>query len=428
VTSLSRFAASVAGSDSPVAFRSWDGERAGPPDAAATVVINSPDALTRVVQAPGQLGLGRAYVAGDIDVEGDIFAVLDLPEVVGGIHLDARQWAQLVGMAGPRLLRRLPPPAGEVRLHGTRHSRDRDRAAIAHHYDVSNEFFAIVLGPSMTYSCGVWPDPSGTLEEAQAAKYELVSTKLGLQPGYRLLDVGCGWGGMVRHAARRHGVAAVGITVSRRQHEWATRAVGEEGLDGKVEIRMQDYRETDDGPYDAISSIGMSEHVGRSRLSTYFSQLHHLLRPGGRLLNHCITALPRPAASGWRGAGARLVNGDRRSGFGRRSFMDRYVFPDGELIEVGEVITTMQQMGFEVRHVESLRDHYGPTLRRWVANLEAGWDEAVAAAGRHRARTWRLYMAASARSFETGRTGIHQILAVKPDNGRSGLPLRPHFG
>ncbi|HLI23934.1 MAG TPA: class I SAM-dependent methyltransferase [Acidimicrobiales bacterium] len=428
MTSLARFAADVVGPDAPVAFRTWDGERAGPASAAATVVINSPDALTRILQAPGQLGLGRAYVAGDLDVEGDIFAVLDLPEVVGGIHLDIRQWSRLAGLAGPGLLRPLPPPPGEAHLRGTRHSRERDRAAVAHHYDVSNEFFSIVLGPSMTYSCAVWSDPAGTLEEAQAAKYELVCAKLGLQAGDRLLDVGCGWGGMVCHAARRHGAAAVGITVSRRQQEWGLRAVGKESLDGKVEIRLQDYRETDDGPYDAISSIGMSEHVGRSRLSTYFNQLHRLLRPGGRLLNHCITALPRATPSGWRAAGARVTGGNRHAGFGRRSFMDRYVFPDGELIEVGKVISTMQQAGFEVRHVESLRDHYGLTLRRWVANLEAGWDDAVAAAGLPRARTWRLYMAASARTFETGRTGIHQILAVKPDNGRSGLPLRPHFG
>jgi cyclopropane-fatty-acyl-phospholipid synthase len=424
---LAAFAAEVVGADSPVAFRTWDGDRAGPERPAATVVINSPDTLSRILLAPGQLGLGRAYVAGDIDVEGDMFAVLRLTQVVNGIHLDRRQWLGLARLARRHGLRRLSPPPGEVRLHGSRHSKQRDRAAISHHYDVSNDFFATVLGPSMTYSCAVWSDPGITLEEAQAAKHQLVAAKLGLEPSHRLLDVGCGWGSMVRQAATTRGVSAVGVTLSARQQEWATRAVGQDQLSGKVEIRLQDYRDVDDGPYDAISSIGMSEHVGRSKLATYFSHLFGLLRPGGRLLNHAITAVPPPAPAAWKRMATLAASGGHTAGFGPRSFMDRYVFPDGELIEVGEVVSAMQKAGFEVRHVESLREHYGLTLRRWVANLESGWDQAVAAAGRHRARTWRLYMAASALSFEGGRTGIHQVLAVKPRNGRSGLPLRPRF-
>ena len=248
----------------------------------------------------------------------------------------------------------LPVPAEEARLGGVRHSRKRDAAAIAHHYDVSNAFYRIVLGPSMTYSCAVWERGDVTLEDAQAAKYELVSRKLGLEPGMRLLDVGCGWGGMVVHAAANHGVRAVGVTLSRRQAEWAEKAVAEAGLADRVEIRYQDYRDVRDGPFDAISSIGMFEHVGLSQLRVYFGGLRRLLRPGGRLLNHGIA---RPPNAG-------------RTRFQPNSFIDRYVFPDGELHELGSVVSTMQGTGFEVRHVESLREHYALTLRAWVRNLE----------------------------------------------------------
>jgi cyclopropane-fatty-acyl-phospholipid synthase len=227
----------------------------------------------------------------------------------------------------------------------------------------------------------------------------------------RLLDVGCGWGGMVLHAAATHGVRAVGVTVSRRQAEWAEKAVAEAGLADRVEIRYQDYRDVRDGPFDAISSIGMFEHVGLSQLRVYFGGLRRLLRPGGRLLNHAIA---RPPNAG-------------RTRFQPNSFIDRYVFPDGELHEVGSVVSTMQGTGFEVRHVESLREHYALTLRAWVSNLEASWDEAVAEVGPGRARVWRLYMAASALNFEAGRTQVHQVLAVRSDGGRSGLPLRPRF-
>jgi cyclopropane-fatty-acyl-phospholipid synthase len=263
----------------------------------------------------------------------------------------------------------------------------------------------------MTYSCAVWERPDVRLEEAQAAKYELVSRKLGLEPGMRLLDVGCGWGGMALHAARHHRVRAVGVTLSRRQAEWAGKAAAEAGLADRVEIRYQDYRDVRDGPFDAISSIGMFEHVGQSQLRVYFGGLRRLLRPGGRLLNHGIGRLPN------RG----------RTRFARGSFIDRYVFPDGELHEVGDVVSTIQRSGLEVRHVESLREHYALTLRAWVRNLEGSWDAAVAEAGPGRARVWRLYMAASALNFEAGRTQVHQVLAIRLDRGRSGLPLRPGF-
>jgi len=233
----------------------------------------------------------------------------------------------------------------------------------------------------------------------------------------RLLDVGCGWGGMVMHAARHHGVSAVGVTLSTRQVEWAAKAVADEGLGDRVEVRRQDYRDVDDGPYDAISSIGMFEHVGLRQLAVYFERCFELLPAGGRLLNHAISRPPSVSGS----------TADGRARFARRSFIDRYVFPDGELHEVGSVISAIQRAGLEARHMETLREHYALTLRAWVANLEASWDACVADAGRARARIWRLYMAASALQFEANRTQVHQVLATKTDGGRSGLPLRPRF-
>jgi len=328
-------------------------------------------------------------------------------------QLEPKMMLRLVReLGGWREVRPLPPPDEEVRLRGRRHSKARDAAAVSHHYDVSNTFYRLVLGPSLTYSCAVWHDSDDTLEAAQANKYELICRKLDLRPGMRLLDVGCGWGGMVMHAAQHHGVHAVGITISRQQAELAEKRVAEAGLSGQVQIRVQDYREVSDGPYDGVSSIGMFEHVGEARLAEYFECLRRLVCPEGRLLNHGIS---RPA----RTEKARLP---------RLSFINRYVFPDGELHEVGRVISITQDAGFEVRHVESLREHYALTLRRWVANLEEHWDEAVAEVGAPRARVWRLYMAASAINFEAGRSQIHQALSVpREPGGRSGLPLRPRF-
>jgi cyclopropane-fatty-acyl-phospholipid synthase len=415
--------AQILGPDLPIEVKTYEGGRIGPADATATLVVRSPNALRRILTSPGELGLGRAYVAGDLDVEGDIYAALAslrdrLPQVrLGPSHLV--EMARLLGLDG---LRPLPPPPEEARLQGRRHSKGRDAQAIAHHYDVSNRFYELVLGPSITYSCAVWPRLDATLEEAQAAKYELICRKLDLRDGMRLLDVGCGWGGMAMHAARHHGAPVVGVTLSRRQVEWAQKAVADSGLADRVEIRFQDYRDVRDGPFDAISSIGMFEHVGLRNLGLYFRRLYRLLRPGGRLLNHGIS---RPAALGARTRAGVPITPPR---FARRSFIDRYVFPDGELHEVGAVVSTMQAAGFEVRHLESLREHYSLTLRAWVANLEANWDEAVAEVGAARARVWRLYMAASALNFEAGRTQVHQVLAVRADRDRSGMPLRPTFG
>jgi cyclopropane-fatty-acyl-phospholipid synthase len=405
------------GPDLPVAIEAYDGSRLGPADARATIVIRSPDALARIVKAPGELGFGRAYVAGDLDLEGDVFAALELRDHMPDRRLTRAQWTAALKLAGPHMLKRLPPPPEEARLHGRRHTKERDAAAVAHHYDVSNDFYRRVLGPSMTYSCALWTDPAITLEEAQANKHELICRKLGLEPGMRLLDIGCGWGGMLLHAAEHHGVQAVGVTVSKRQAELAEKRAADAGLAGKVEVRLQDYRDVDDGPYDAISSIGMFEHVGVAQLDVYFERCFALLRPGGRLVNHGIS---RPA-----GVKGSTANG--RARFQRRSFIDRYVFPDGELHEVGTVVSAIQRAGFEARHMESIREHYALTLRAWVANLEENWDACVADVGPARARIWRLYMAASAVGFEDNGTQVHQVLATKTDQGRSGVPLRPRF-
>ena len=412
---MARIIEGLLGEDLPVRVEGYDGTRLGPSGAAATVVIRSPAALQRLLTAPGELGFARAYVEGHLDVEGDIFTALSLHDRLPTVRLDRKQWADVLRFAtaagGLRVLRPLPPPREEAHLHGRRHSRARDAAAVAHHYNVSNNFYRTVLGPSLTYSCAVFDDPSTTLEAAQSAKHELVCNKLGLQPGMRLLDVGCGWGGMVLHAAEHHGVCAVGITVSSRQADLAAKRVADAGVADRVEIRMQDYRDVRDGPYDAISSIGMFEHVGLAQLRSYFARLCDLLPEEGRLLNHAIARPP----------------GDRPR-FARASFIDRYVFPDGELHEAGSVVSAMQGEGFELRHVESLREHYALTLRRWVTNLEANWDAAVNEAGPARARIWRLYMAGSALNFEAGRTQIYQALAVRAANGESGFPLRPSFG
>jgi cyclopropane-fatty-acyl-phospholipid synthase len=404
--------ASLLGGDLPVAIRAYDGSYAGPSDAAATVVIRSPDAIRRMLSSLGELGMARAYVAGDIELDGDIYVALAAlgEQLVDGFRRP-QSWGALARLVrGTGGLRRAPsPPAEEIRLHGRRHSRSRDAAAIAHHYDVSGDFYRLILGPTMTYSCAVWEDPSVGLDAAQEAKYDLICRKLGLAPGMRLLDIGCGWGGMAMHAARNYGVRAVGVTLSREQAELARRRVADAGLADRVEIRLADYREVDDGPYEAISSIGMFEHVGADQLGTYFSRMHALLAPQGRLLNHGIS---RPAGQG-----------PIRS----NSFHQRYVFPDGELEEIGTVVSAIQHAGLEVRHVENLREHYALTLRAWVRHLEENYTEAVRLAGAGRARVWRLYLASSALGFEGGEIEIYQTLAVRAAAGSSGMTLRPEW-
>lgn len=403
------------GQDPPVAIRWWDGSVSGSPTAGTTIEVRSPDAVKRLIFTPGELALARAYVAGEIDIEGDIFEVLKLREALAPmdqhveVGLDGRDRLRFLAAALRVGALGMPPapPREEARLGGRLHSRKRDAEAIAHHYNLSNDFYSLVLGPSMTYSCAYFDAPEDTLESAQEAKYDLIARKLGLEPGMRVLDVGCGWGGMVMHAAARYGVSAVGITISEPQARLAADRLTAARLGDVAEVRIQDYRDVSDGPYDAISSIGMFEHVGAKRLGEYFGSLHRLLRPQGRLLNHAIS---RPSG---------------KAGFDPRSFTSRYVFPDGELQEVGSVVSAMHAHGFEVRDVESLREHYALTLRRWVANLERHWDKASELVGQARARVWRLYMAGSALGFEAGRISIHQTLGIRKDpDGSSGMPLR----
>jgi cyclopropane-fatty-acyl-phospholipid synthase len=394
----------------PVGVRLWDGSRLGPDNSPATAVVNSPDALRRLLYRPNDLGLGRAYVTGELDIEGDAFAGLEALSAAApeDTRLGLKAWSHLahavvrLGVVGPPL----PPPPEEARLHGRHHTRPRDAAAVGHHYDVSNDFYRLILGPTMAYSCARFTAPDVSLEDAQDAKFDLICRKLGLQPGQRLLDVGCGWGGMVLHAVQHYQVEAVGITIAAGQQDLAQKRVAECGLTHRANIRLQDYRAVGNEPasYDAVSSIGMFEHVGRARMADYFSVLHRVLHPTGRFLNHAISTP----------AGSRL---------GRNSFMARYVFPDGELQDVGVVVQAMQDAGLEVRDVESLREHYAMTLRRWVANLEANWEEAVSLVGERRARIWRIYMTGSAVSFERGDIAVHQVLGVKPDHGASGMPL-----
>ena len=403
------------GGQVPLRVQGWDGSVIGPADSPGTIVIKRPDAMRRILYAPNELGLGRAYVAGDLDLDGDIFALLGVRDALGARqeHVDlgfsrrslvelwklAREW-KVLG-------RPLPAPSEEARLTGRLHTRGRDADAVSHHYDVGNDFYRLFLGETMTYSCGYWPDASIGLDGAQTAKYDLICRKLGLRPGMRLLDVGCGWGGMVLHAAQHYGVEAVGITLSREQQDLARARVAAAGFDDRIEVRYQDYRDVGDEPFDAISSIGMFEHVGVGRSREYFEHLHALLAPGGRLLNHAISR-PQPA---------------KKPAMDRHSFIARYVFPDGELIEVGTTVSAMQSLGLEVRDVESLREHYARTLRAWVTNLEANWEEAVRLVGPARARIWRLYMAGSAVGFEQDRINIHQVLAVRPDDaGHSHMP------
>ena len=414
----------------PLRLRAWDGSEAGP-EGAPVLEFRSRRALRRILWSPGQLGLSRAYVSGDIDSPGDIFAAFTAlssagkfaepgpfkPLTAGELWTLVRTAVRL-GALGPHPA----PPAEEARVarKGRVHSRRRDSAAISHHYDVGNDFYSLVLGPSMVYSCAVWPEeawpsngegavPTGSrlasgLDAAQEAKLDLVCRKLGLTAGMRVLDVGCGWGSFALHAAGKYGVTVVGVTLSTEQANLARKRAAEAGLTENVDIRVQDYRDVQDGPFDAISSIGMSEHVGRAEMPRYTAALFNLLRPGGRLLNHAIS---------WN-AGPTDPDPD--------SFIPRYVFPDGEMISLGEMATALESAGFEILDVEALRRHYALTLRAWVRRLEEHWDEAVKLTSLGRARVWRLYMASSALGFENGLTGVNQVLVQRP--GGDPPPLR----
>ena len=405
----------------PFRLTAFDGSSAGAPDADIRIHLASERGLSYLLTAPGDLGMARAYVSGDLQIEGshpgDPYEVMRV--LKGRMRLQVKSPAEVLRLVrglGWEHLKPPPPPPQEHlprwrrAVEGVRHSRGRDAVAIHHHYDVSNRFYELVLGPSMAYTCAVFPKASASLEEAQAEKYDLVARKLGLQPGMRLLDVGCGWGGMVRHAVKEYGVTAIGATLSKEQAAWAQAAIERDGIGDRAVVRHSDYRDVPETGFDAISSIGLTEHIGLRTYPSYFTFLRNRLRPGGRLLNHCITRhTNRPVHVG--------------------SFIDRYVFPDGELTGSGRIITTMQDVGLEVRHEENLREHYALTLAGWCRNLVENWDDCVAEVGEGTARVWGLYMAGSRIGFERNEIQLHQVLASRTDDeGVSGFPLRPDWG
>ncbi len=405
----------------PFRLTAYDGTSAGPADAEIRLHLASERGLSYLLTAPGDLGMARAYVSGELIVEGshpgDPYDVMRA--LMGRMRLQVSSPAEVLriirGLGWEHLKPPPPPPQEHLprwrrAIEGLRHSRTRDAVAIRRHYDVSNAFYERVLGPSMTYTCAVFPKPDASLEEAQAEKYDLIARKLDLKAGMRLLDVGCGWGGMVRHAAREYGVRAIGVTLSGEQAQWGQDLVVREGLGHLAEVRHSDYRNVGQTGFDAISSIGLTEHVGLRAYPSYFGFLRDRLRPGGRLLNHCIT---RPS-------NVTVTVG---------AFIDRYVFPDGELTGSGRIISAMQDCGLEVRHEENLREHYALTLAKWCQNLVTNWDACVAEVGVGTARVWGLYMAGSRLGFERNEVQLHQVLASRTAaDGTSGFALRPDWG
>jgi len=409
----------LVGHELGIRVTAYDGSSAGPADADYGLHLKNPRGTTYLVTAPGDLGLARAYVSGDLDLvgshPGDPYATLqalagDLKFTKPG-PLELAQMARDIGVEHFKPI--APPPQESLPkwrrfAEGLRHSKERDAEAISYHYDVSNRFYELVLGESMTYTCAVYPTEDATLEQAQENKYRLIFDKLRLQPGDRLLDIGCGWGGMVRYAARR-GVHTLGVTLSQEQAQWAQAAIVAEGLSEFAEVRHSDYRDVPESGFDAVSSIGLTEHIGVANYPKYFTFMRDKVRPGGMILNHCIT---RP---------------DNRHKTKAGPFIERYVFPDGELTGAGTIISKMQDVpNLEVIHEENFRIHYAMTLRDWNANLVKNWDEAVAEVGEGTARQWGLYMAGCRIGFERDIVQLHHALATRLDeDGAQTLPLRP---
>jgi cyclopropane-fatty-acyl-phospholipid synthase len=382
----------------PFAVRFWDGSvvPATEPDA-PTFEIHSPEALAHVVRAPGELGLGRAYVLGLIETD-DIEGALRIVDTFEPPPISPAQMARL-GVAVIRATGLVKPPrrpASELKLTGERHTPGRDRSAVRYHYDAGNEFFALFLDPTMTYSCAYFQGGAQTLEEAQRAKLDLVCRKLALKEGERVLDVGCGWGSFAMHAAQNYGVNVLGVTLSEQQVKLGRERVRAAGLEGQVELRVSDYRDLAGQQFDAISSIGMVEHVGEERIDLYMRTLNGLLRPGGRLLNHGI---------------AKLMDFDTKD---EGAFSERFVFPDGVPLPLSRIELAMERTGLVTRHVEGLPQDYAETLRHWIASFEARYEDAVRLAGIERARVWKIYLRAARQGFLTGWASVYQVLADKP--------------
>ncbi len=397
-TLLAPLLTELLGSPLPLRLRAWDGSTAGPEDA-PTVVLRRRRVLRRLLWQPGELGLADAYILGELDVEGDLAAGLaQVRRALAGrgpVRPALADWPRLLvaglrlGVLGPRPA----PPGGRARVRGALHSRARDRAVISHHYDLSNEFYALLLGSEPAYSCAYW-SPGEDLAQAQRAKFDLICRKLRLSPATRLLDVGCGWGALALHAARHYGARVTGVTLSERQHAFATAAVEAAGLGGQVEIRLRDYREIADGPYDAVSCVEMGEHVGERQYPAFAARLHGLLRPGGRLLVQQMARGAGPAGGG--------------------AFIEAYIAPDMHMRPLGETVGLLEAAGLEVRGVEAMREHYARTIDAWHDTLQERRTEFAALVGEPTVRLWRLYLAGSSLAFTDGRMGVDQILAVRP--------------
>ncbi|MFC9834613.1 class I SAM-dependent methyltransferase [Rhodococcus sp. NPDC127530] len=402
----------------PVHLTAWDGSTAGPPTA-PKVVLRSPDALRRLLWNPGELGAAQAYVTGEIDVEGDLGEALAHVWAVarerglGGVRPSPSSVAKVLRVAaklgvvgGP-----LPAPTTQANIRGRLHSVLRDRAAISHHYDLSNDFYALILDPRMAYSCayftrnapGTPQDSDYGLEDAQRDKLDLVCRKIGLEPGMRLLDVGCGWGSLSLHAAAEYGAQVVGVTISREQKVFIDKRIAERGLQDRVEIRLQDYREVPDGPFDAVASLEMGEHVGEKNYARYAQALYDNAKPGARVLIQQMSRTGRHPGGG--------------------PFIESFIAPDMTMRPVGESVAYLDRAGLEVRDVHGLREHYVWTVDAWLQKFESRWDNVVEMVGLEMARVWRLYLVGGGMSFEQGRMGVDQILAVKPTAaGQSMMP------
>lgn len=387
------------------AIRLWDGslwEAEGGQPTRFTLVLNSAGALKRMLRPPLDISLGECYAFGDYDIEGDYYAFIARLGVLGHGKLPlSLKWKYL----------RLPRDSGKTtsrlaaRLPSGEHSKRRDRAAIQHHYDLSNDFYALWLDKQMLYSCAYFQSDDQELEAAQWHKLDHICRKLRLAPGQKMLDIGCGWGALIMHAAEHYGVEAYGITLSENQAALAKARIEERGLSDKCRVEVRDYRDVKDNQFDAVSSIGMAEHVGTAMLPTYFKKMHDMLKIGGICLNHAISLQPQhiPPA--------------------RPTFIKRYIFPDSEMQPIGQTLEIAESAGFEVRDVESLREHYAMTLRQWQQRLEDRADQACAIVGEERYRMWRMYLAAAAWFFESGRRTIYQSLLFKGQDEASGLPL-----
>ena len=403
--------------------RFWDGAIDRGAHSPYTLVLNRPAALRRMLLPPNEMSIVESYIAGDVDIDGSMEAASNLTEAIGGRLRSPLAIARLV-----RMVVGLPGQAEDdladirfpeqARKLGPRHTPVRDAAAIHYHYDVGNEFYKLWLDKRMVYSCAYFRSAEDTLDDAQEAKLDLICRKLRLKPGERLLDIGCGWGGLIMHAAEHYGVDATGITLSQNQATLAKERIERARLTDRCRVAIRDYRTLNAGDaFDKISSIGMVEHVGASHLPVYFESAFRALKPGGLFMNHGIVSLsePRPRP---------LREKIFRKFWRADAFIDTYVFPDGKLTAAHEVIAAAEGAGFEVRDVESLREHYAMTLRHWVRSLEEKSADATALVGPHHFRIWRLYMAASANAFARASINIIQTLLAKPDSlGKSGIPL-----